>query len=87
MVKGGDGFTALKSAIVPMGLWATHSALNKRKNRKTVRRLGKRVKNLGRNTYKTIRRTSRKLVGTKRRRSRRGPGKRRRKSRRGSRRR
>lgn len=62
MVKGGDGLSVLKTAAVPFGLWGMQRMLRGKKHRRSLRKIGNRVKKVGSKTVRRLRKGSRKTL-------------------------
>ena len=60
--SGGSGIAAIKTAIVPFGLWGMQRLARKKHNRRSIKRVGKKAKGLTRKTYGLTRRTLKRIV-------------------------
>ena len=60
--SGGSSLAAIKTAIVPFGLWGLQRLARKRKSRRSIKRVGKKVKGITRKTFGLTRRTLKRIV-------------------------
>ena len=60
--SGGSSLAALKTAIVPFGLWGLQRLARKKHNRRSIKRVGKRAKGVTRKTVGFTKRTLKSIL-------------------------